>query len=209
MYLCLSSLQLYGTIISSWASNSKYALLGGLRAVSQTIAYELTFCLIIIILCFFCNSFSFVDVIENQRLYGWFIFPFFPLFFIFFITVLAETYRVPFDLPEAEGEIVAGVHVEYASLPFALFYLTEYSNLLFMSALIVCLFFGGSTITLGAIILDSILIFSLKILFFVYLFILLRASLPRYKYDKLLDLGWRILLPLSTGLFFFYLFFLL
>lgn len=196
-------LSIYGIISAGWSSNSKYALLGCLRATSQMIAYEVSFGLSILSLCCFSKTLNVCDLIHFQNEYVWFFFPCFPCFFIFFTSVLAETYRVPFDLPEAEGEIVAGIHVEYSALLFAFFYLAEYSNLIFMSALLSLCFFGGYSpfIFFKK---NNFIFFIIKIIFFIYLFLALRACLPRFRYDQLLDIGWRILFPLSFCLFIFY-----
>ena len=192
----VSSLGVYGIIISGWSSNSKYAFLGALRSTSQMISYELSlgFCLITIALC--TGSFSFYSIINAQKNL-WFCIPFLPLFLIFFISALAETNRHPFDLPEAEAELVSGYNVEYAGMGFALFSLAEYSNMLQMSALNSILFLGG---WLPISVLSFIPVniwFSLKICIFVLLFIIMRAALPRYRYDQLMNLGWKIFLPIT------------
>jgi len=140
--LAISSLGVYGIIFSGWSSNSKYAFLGGLRSAAQMISYEVTIGLVFISLIIMCDSFNLVDFVLSQE-YVWFIFPLFPLYFIFFISALAETNRAPFDLPEAEAELVAGYNVEYSSIAFALFFLGEYGNIIFMSTLIAIFFLGG------------------------------------------------------------------
>lgn len=208
----VSSLGVYGVLISGWASNSKYAFLGSLRSAAQMLSYEVSLGFIIIIFFLFTGSLDFISIVAVQESY-WFVFLFPALFAIFFTTALAETNRHPFDLPEAEAELVSGYNVEYSAMNFALFSLGEYSNMLVMSALNVLLFFGGwyppkflSTFIsnnfdffLGfwlELILNSFF-FSLKISFFVVLYIFMRAALPRYRYDQLMDLGWKVFLPIS------------
>jgi NADH-quinone oxidoreductase subunit H len=192
----ISSLGVYGIIISGWSSNSKYAFLGALRSTSQMISYELSlgFCLITIALC--TGSFSFYSVINAQQNL-WFCIPFLPLFLIFFVAALAETNRHPFDLPEAEAELVSGYNVEYAGMGFALFSLAEYSNMLQMSALNSILFLGGWLPLNSFFFVPTEIWFSLKICIFVLLFIIMRAALPRYRYDQLMNLGWKVFLPIT------------
>lgn len=198
LYLfAISSLGVYGIIMSGWSSNSKYAFLGALRSAAQMVSYEVSigFILITIVVC--CGSFNLQTIIESQK-NVWFVIPFFPLFLMFFISGLAETNRHPFDLPEAESELVSGYNVEYSAMGFALFSLGEYGNILLMSSINVILFFGGWLPPLQ--ILDFIpgsFWFGLKICFFVVLFIWIRAALPRYRYDQLMNLGWKGFLPLS------------
>lgn len=197
----ISSLSVYGIIISGWSSNSKYAFLGSLRAAAQMISYEVSIGLIIICILLCTGSLNLTDIVLAQEKV-WFIIPMFPLFLIFFISGLAETNRPPFDLPEAEGELVAGYNVEYSSMGFAMFFLGEYGNMILMSSLISILFLGGWIAPFG---IDSILPFPgylwfmLKVLVMVYLFILTRATYPRYRYDQLMQLGWKVFLPLSIG----------
>lgn len=192
----ISSLGVYGIIISGWSSNSKYAFLGALRSTSQMISYELSlgFCLITVALC--TGSFSFYSIIHAQQNL-WFCIPFLPLFLIFFIAALAETNRHPFDLPEAEAELVSGYNVEYAGMGFALFSLAEYSNMLQMSALNSILFLGGWLPIESLSFIPTEIWFSLKICIFVLLFIIMRAALPRYRYDQLMNLGWKVFLPVT------------
>jgi NADH-quinone oxidoreductase subunit H len=199
--LAISSLGIYGIIIAGWSSNSMYAMMGALRSTAQMISYELTigFSLLSIILC--VGSFNLIDIILTQQ-YIWFAIPFFPLFIIFFIAALAETNRHPFDLPEAEAELVSGYNVEYSAMGFALFFLGEYANMLLMSSLTVVLFLGGWFAPLNFLnFLPGSLWFGLKISIFVILFIGVRAILPRYRYDQLMQLGWKIFLPLTLSWF--------
>jgi NADH-quinone oxidoreductase subunit H len=198
LYLfAVSSLGVYGVILSGWSSNSKYAFLGALRSTAQMISYEVSigFILLTCILC--CGSLDLQVVIASQQEI-WFVFPFFPLFIIFFISALAETNRHPFDLPEAEAELVSGYNVEYSAMGFALFSLGEYANMLMMSSINTILFFGGwLSPSLYFYFLPGSFWFGVKISFFVILFIWMRAALPRYRYDQLMNLGWKIFLPIS------------
>jgi NADH-quinone oxidoreductase subunit H len=195
----ISSLGVYGIIMSGWSSNSKYAFLGSLRSTSQMISYEISLGFIIIIIVLCCESFNLNEIILCQKNI-WFFIPFFPLFLIFFISGLAETNRHPFDLPEAEAELVSGYNVEYSAMIFALFSLAEYSNMLTMSSLNVLLFFGGWLPPFSFLsFIPGAIWFSLKILIFVILYILARALLPRYRYDQLMFLGWKTFLPIVLG----------
>lgn len=200
LYLfAMSSLGVYGIIMSGWSSNSKYAFLGALRSTAQMVSYEVSigFIMITIVIC--CGSFNLQNIIEHQKNI-WFIIPFFPLFLMFFTSALAETNRHPFDLPEAEAELVSGYNVEYSAMGFALFSLGEYANMLMMSSINVVLFFGGWLPPfefLGFI--PGSFWFGVKICFFVILFIWMRAALPRYRYDQLMGLGWKVFLPISLS----------
>jgi NADH-quinone oxidoreductase subunit H len=194
--LAISSLGVYGIITSGWASNSKYAFLGSLRSTAQMISYEVSIGLIIISVLLCSGSLNLTQIVLSQQ-YIWYVIPLFPLFIIFFISILAETNRPPFDLPEAEAELVAGYNVEYSAMGFALFFLGEYANIILMSSICVILFFGGWLSPFS--ILNNIVSFVIKVLFFVFLFILVRASYPRYRYDQLMRLGWKIFLPVSLA----------
>ena len=197
--LAISSLGVYGLIMSGWSSNSKYAFLGGLRSTAQMVSYEVSLGFIITIIITCCGSFNLSLIIESQKNI-WFIIPFLPLFLMFFTSALAETNRHPFDLPEAEAELVSGYNVEYSAMGFALFSLGEYSNMLLMSALNSILFFGGWLAPLDILMfIPGSFWFSIKICFFVLLFIVMRAALPRYRYDQLMGLGWKVFLPLSLA----------
>ena len=183
--------------MSGWSSNSKYAFLGALRSAAQMVSYEVSigFTVATIVIC--CGSFNLQIIIESQKNI-WFIVPFFPLFLIFFTSALAETNRHPFDLPEAEAELVSGYNVEYSAMGFALFSLGEYANMLLMSSLNVILFFGGWLAPLSFLtFIPGFIWFSLKVCFFVILYVWIRAALPRYRYDQLMGLGWKIFLPAS------------
>jgi len=281
----ISSLSVYGIILAGWASNSKYAFFGSLRSAAQMISYEVSLSLILMPLVMFSGTFNINDILLTQSLTGWNLFTFFPLFLLFFITALAETNRSPFDLPEAESELVSGYNVEYSGFGFAFFFIAEYLNIIFMSCLISVLFLGGSLPPFGTLqickVLDEIELyplgdstsevfdffiinhehtiidcnnsilfllfklcsflygifsgsiffsekncyvnfieadfsifkfmfcsnfiwFILKIFFMLWLFIAVRAIVPRYRYDQLMNLGWKNFLPLSLLFFIFY-----
>lgn len=202
--LSLSGVSVYGVILSGWASNSRYSLLGGLRAVSQMISYEIVISLSILPIIMVTGTLNLTDIIYFQinNLYN--IIPFFPLSLMLFIAILAETNRAPFDLPEAEAEIVAGYNLEYSGILFAMFFLGEYGNMIIMSTLIVILFFGGWDIPFKELDSFSGIFFSLKVVMVAYLFVLVRALLPRYRFDQLMQLGWKSMLPLALGLFILY-----
>jgi len=193
----VSSLGVYGIIMSGWSSNSKYAFLGALRSAAQMVSYEVSIGFIIVTIVICCGSFNLQNIIESQR-NVWFIIPFFPLFLMFFVSALAETNRHPFDLPEAEAELVSGYNVEYSAMGFALFSLGEYANMLLMSSLNVILFFGGWLPPLNILnFIPGSFWFGIKICFFVILYVWMRAALPRYRYDQLMNIGWKIFLPIS------------
>jgi NADH-quinone oxidoreductase subunit H len=204
-FFAISSLSVYGVIIAGWSSNSKYAFLGSLRSAAQMISYEVSIGLIIINLLLFSGSLNLTQIILAQENI-WFIIPFFPIFLLFIISGLAETNRPPFDLPEAEAELVAGYIVEYAAVSFAFFFIGEYSNIILNSTFSAILFMGG-WLSFFNFDLDSLFsfFFILKILFMLFFFVLVRAALPRYRYDQLMQLGWKVFLPLSLSLIFFYL----
>jgi NADH-quinone oxidoreductase subunit H len=197
--LAISSLGVYGIIVSGWASNSRYAFLGALRSAAQMISYEVSFGLILInvLLCVGSLNFSAI-VIFQERV--WLIFPLIIPFGLFFISILAETNRAPFDLPEAEAELVSGYNVEYSSTGFAFFFIAEYNAMLLMSALSAILFLGGWNIfPIFSFGIGSVIAMALKMLLVLFLFIWVRATNPRYRYDQLMFLGWKVLLPQSLG----------
>ncbi len=196
--LSVSSLGIYGIIISGWASNSKYAFLGALRSSAQMVSYELSITFSILSVVTLAGSLNLNTIIYAQR-NTWFVLPLFIPFFIFFIAGLAETNRHPFDLPEAESELVSGYNVEYSAMTFALFSLAEYSNILMMCSLNTILFFGGWLAPFEFLDIIPGFWFSVKVCLFGVLFIYARAMLPRYRYDQLMSLGWKVLLPLSLG----------
>jgi len=194
LYLfAISSLGVYGVIIAGWASNSKYAFLGAMRSAAQMVSYEVSigFVLVSVLLC--VGSLNLNQVVLAQS-HVWFCFPLFPMFVVFLISMLAETNRAPFDLPEGESEIVAGFFVEYSAMAFALFYLGEYTNMIMMSALASILFLGGWQAPLGLVFIPGVI---LKICCIMFFFFWVRATFPRYRYDQLMRLGWKVFLPLS------------
>lgn len=198
--LAISSLSVYGIIIAGWSSNSKYPFLGALRSTAQMISYEVSIGFIITNICVLTGSFNLNDIIIAQR-HVWHIFSSFPIFILFYISMLAETNRHPFDLPEAEAELVSGYNVEYSSMSFALFFLAEYSNMLLMSAFSTIIFLGGWLSPL--IFLSGSFWFSLKMILGIIFFVITRAGLPRYRYDQLMDISWKCFLPFSLGYFVF------
>lgn len=192
--LALSSLGVYSVVLAGWSSNNKYALLGGMRAAAQMISYEVFMGLSLMGVVLLAGSFSLPTIVEAQRSI-WFVIPQFLGFVLFLIAGLAETRRTPFDLPEAESELVAGYHAEYSGMKFGMFFVGEYLGVTLISAMITVLFFGG---WLGPV-LPPIVWFLLKTLFFIALFILLRASLPRPRFDQLMSWGWKVMLPLALA----------
>jgi NADH-quinone oxidoreductase subunit H len=197
LYLfAISSLGVYGIIIAGWASNSKYAFLGAMRSAAQMVSYEVSmgFVLVSVLLC--VGSLNLTDVVRAQQ-HLWFCIPLFPMFVVFFISALAETNRSPFDLPEGESEIVAGFFVEYSSMSFALFFLGEYANMILMSAMTTILFLGGWYGPFGILPQLGVIWFVLKICLVLFFFLWVRATFPRYRYDQLMRLGWKVFLPLS------------
>nr|YP_010866770.1 NADH dehydrogenase subunit 1 [Sphagnum subsecundum]AND50535.1 NADH dehydrogenase subunit 1 [Sphagnum orientale]AND50989.1 NADH dehydrogenase subunit 1 [Sphagnum lenense]UQM88443.1 NADH dehydrogenase subunit 1 [Sphagnum subsecundum]UQM88523.1 NADH dehydrogenase subunit 1 [Sphagnum subsecundum]UQM88563.1 NADH dehydrogenase subunit 1 [Sphagnum subsecundum] len=202
LYLfAISSLGVYGIITAGWSSNSKYAFLGALRSAAQMVSYEVSIGLIIITVLICVGSCNFSEIVIAQKQI-WFGIPLFPVFIMFFISCLAETNRAPFDLPEAEAELVAGYNVEYSSMGFALSFLGEYANMILMSSLCTLLFLGGWLPILDIPIFQAIpgsIWFSIKVLFFLFVYIWVRAAFPRYRYDQLMRLGWKVFLPLSLA----------
>lgn len=191
-FLGNSSLGVYSVVLGGWASNNKYSLLGSMRASAQMLTYEVFMGLSLVGVVMMSDSFSLKQIVEAQK-DVWYVVPQFAAFAVFFIAALAETHRTPFDLPEAEGELVAGYHTEYSGMKFGMFFVGEYLAVFLNSALIVTLFFGG---WLGPAFLPPVFWFFLKTAFFICLFILIRASLPRPRYDQLMEVGWKILLPI-------------
>nr|UBY46077.1 Nad1 [Porphyridium aerugineum] len=199
--LAISSLAVYGIICAGWASNSKYAFLGTLRSTAQMISYEISIGLILSCVLVCVGSTNLIDIILYQNK-NWLIWPLFPLFFFFFISILAETNRAPFDLPEAEAELVAGYNTEYAAMGFALFFLGEYSNRILMCSFMVCLFLGGFLPLWNLYLFNLIPLsswFAIKTMFLLFCFVWIRAAFPRKRYDQLRHLGWKCLLPLTLS----------
>ena len=207
LYLfAISSLGVYGIILAGWASNSKYAFFGSLRSAAQMISYEVSIGIIIISVILCSGSLNLTDIVLAQQDI-WYFIPLFPLFILFIISSIAETNRAPFDLPEAEAELVSGYNVEYSSVGFAFFFIGEYANIILMSAMSVILFLGGWLPIINILpftLISGYIWFSIKTIFMVFLFILVRAAFPRYRYDQLMYLGWKVFLPLSLGFLFFY-----
>jgi NADH-quinone oxidoreductase subunit H len=209
--LAFGSLGVYGIVLAGWSSNNKYSLLGGLRASAQMISYEIALGMSTVAVLLLVGNVTLTDVIATQSVsvFTWNIFPLSLAFFIFIVAAFAETNRLPFDLPEAEGELIAGYHTEYSAMKFSMFYIAEYSNMVTASALMTTLFFGGwdipfttwdntppwtplkTVLTLGS--------FALKTSFFLFLFIWVRWTLPRFRYDQLMALGWKVMLPLALA----------
>ena len=200
MYIfAISSLGIYGIIVAGWSSNSRYAFLGSLRSAAQMISYEVSIGLIIISVLLSSGSLNLTDIVLSQQ-NMWYVIPHFPMFVIFFISTLAETNRAPFDLPEAESELVAGYNVEYSSMSFGLFFLGEYGNMILMSSMSTILFLGGWLPPFESQYFDLIpgyLWFLMKVVSLLFIFLWVRATLPRYRYDQLMTLGWKLFLPLS------------
>jgi NADH-quinone oxidoreductase subunit H len=197
----ISSLAVYSIIMSGWSSNSRYAFLGTLRSSAQMVSYEVSIGLIIINVLICCNSLNLTNIVYAQKSIL-FIFPLFPLFLLFYISALAETNRPPFDLPEAEAELVAGYFVEYSAMTFAQFFLGENINIIFMCCFMTVLFLGGWLPILNLNILyliPGIIWFIIKVLIFLFSFVWVRVTFPRYRYDQLMRLGWKIFLPLSLA----------
>lgn len=201
LYLfAISSLGVYGVIMAGWASNSKYPFLGALRSAAQMVSYEVSMGFVIITVVLFAGSLNLTDIVEAQR-DGWFVFSLLlPMFVVFFISILAETNRSPFDLSEGESELVAGFFVEYSAMSFALFFLGEYANMILMSAVTALLFLGGWLPPIDIAPFNWIpgpVWFAAKIALVLFCFLWVRATFPRFRYDQLMRLGWKVFLPLS------------
>jgi len=207
--LAISSLGVYGFVLAGWSANNKYALLGGLRGSAQLISYEIAMGLSAVAVLVFAGDITLGEIVSRQQQSVWFVLPLFLAFFIFLVAAFAETNRLPFDLPEAESELVAGYHTEYSAMKFAMFYLAEYSNMVTASSLLVCLFFGGWDIpfthwdntppwTVWKT-LATFAAFWAKTLFFLLFYVWVRWTLPRFRFDQLMDLGWKVLLPTALG----------
>jgi NADH-quinone oxidoreductase subunit H len=205
--LAISSLGVYGIVLAGWSSNNKYALLGGLRSSAQMVSYEIAMGMSTIPVLLLAGNVALDDIVAQQAALGWNVLALTLSFFIFMVALFAETNRLPFDLPEAESELITGYHTEYSAMKFSFFFIAEYANMVTGSALMATLFFGGWDIPLtawdntaphtGIKTALTALVLLFKILFFVFLFIWVRWTLPRFRYDQLMALGWKILLPLS------------
>ena len=197
--IAISSLSVYGVLMAGWASNSRYAFLGALRSAAQMVSYEVSMGFVIVTVLVCVGSLNLTTIVNAQKNI-WFFIPLFPMFVIFFVSTLAETNRHPFDLPEDDASLVAGYFVEYSSMPFALFFLGEYAAMILMSAMATILFFGGWLPPLDVSPLNlvpGIIWFLMKIAFLLFCFLWVRATLPRYRYDQLMRLGWKVFLPFS------------
>jgi NADH-quinone oxidoreductase subunit H len=206
--LAISSLGVYGIALAGWASNSKYALLGGLRAAAQMVSYEVAMGMSLIPVLLMSGNVSLAEIVSRQQAGGpitWYVIPLFLSFFIFLVSGFAETNRLPFDLPEAESELIAGYHTEYSAMKFSFFFIAEYANVVTVCAMVTTLFFGGWDIPFtdwdrsGGLLptLATWLVFFLKVLFWVFVVMWIRWTLPRFRYDQLMALGWKVLMPLA------------
>jgi NADH-quinone oxidoreductase subunit H len=197
--LAMTSVAVYGVIIAGWASNSKYAFLGSLRSAAQIVSYEIAmgFALVGVLMC--ANSLNLGKIVMGQTggILHWYFIPLFPLFIVYFISAVAETNRAPFDVAEGESEIVAGFHVEYSGMAFALFFLAEYANMWLVCALAAIMFLGGWLSPLPSILPDGIFWFFAKLGFLAFFFLWFRATFPRYRYDQIMRLGWKVFIPIT------------
>lgn len=203
----MSSLGVYGVLVAGWASNSKYAMFGALRSTAQTVSYEIAMGFALVGVLLAANSMNLTDIVNTQKggIHHWWFIPLLPLFIVFWIAGIAETNRAPFDLAEGESEIVAGFHVEYSGIGFALFFLSEYASMILISALISLLFLGGWLSPFEGIpFLEDLFFFVpgfawllIKISFFLFVYLWVRATFPRYRYDQLMRLGWKVLIPVT------------
>jgi len=201
----ISSLGVYGIITAGWSSNSKYAFLGALRSAAQMVSYEVSIGLIIMCVLLCAGSLNLTEIVKAQKEI-WYCIPLFPLFLMFFVSALAETNRAPFDLPEAEAELVSGYNTEYAAMGFALFFLGEYANMILMCSMVNIFFLGGWLPLIDIAPLNwipGVIWFGLKTTFLLFVFVWVRAAFPRYRYDQLMRLGWKVFLPFSLGWFLF------
>jgi NADH-quinone oxidoreductase subunit H len=205
--LAISSLGVYGIVLAGWSSNNKYALLGGLRSSAQMVSYEISMGMSTVAVLLLAGNVALNSIVQQQAVMGWNVFLLSVAFFIFLVAAFAETNRLPFDLPEAESELITGYHTEYSAMKFSMFFIAEYANMVTASALIVTLFFGGWDIpftqwdnTAPWSILKTLLTvvaFALKTMFFIFFYIWIRWTLPRFRYDQLMSLGWKFMLPLA------------
>jgi len=196
----ISSLEVYGVIMGGWASNSKYPFLASLRSAAQMVSYEVSIGFVIVTVILLAGTMNLVEIVEMQAggFWNWYFLPLFPMFVVFFISALAETNRPPFDLPEAESELVAGYQIEYSSTPYLLFMIGEYTAITLMCALLTTLFCGGWHAPIPALdFIPGVFWFLIKLVFFFFMFAMAKAIVPRYRYDQLMRLGWKVFLPLS------------
>jgi len=197
--LAMTSIGVYGVIIAGWASNSKYALLGAMRSAAQIVAYEIAMGFALVGVLMGSNSLNLGDIVNSQQggIYSWYMVPLFPLFLVYFIAGVAETNRAPFDVAEGESEIVAGFHVEYSGMTFAVFFLAEYANMILIALLTSLMFMGGWLSPVPDLLGDGVIWLLLKTGFFMLLFLWFRATFPRYRYDQIMRLGWKVLIPVT------------
>ena len=197
--LAMTSVGVYGVIIAGWASNSKYALLGAMRSAAQIVAYEIAMGFALVGVLMAGGSLNLGDIVDSQAggFYHWFVIPLLPLFMVYLISGVAETNRAPFDVAEGESEIVAGFHVEYSGMTFAVFFLAEYANMILIAMLSSLMFFGGWLSPVPDLIPDSIGWLFLKTGVFMWMFLWFRATFPRYRYDQIMRLGWKVLIPVT------------
>lgn len=199
-FYAISSLAIYGIILSGWASNTKYPFMGSIRSAAQMVSYELSIGSIFAVIFLCTGSLNFTKIVLAQK-YIWFCIPLFPLLVIALIALLAECNRHPFDLPEAEGELVSGFNTEYSAMGFALFFIGEYGNIIVMSTLIVILFFGGWLPLFNLTFIPGVIWLAIKVCFFVMFYVVVRGAYVRFRYDQLMRIGWKSLLPLCFGWF--------
>jgi len=197
--LAMTSVGVYGVIIAGWASNSKYALLGAMRSAAQIVAYEIAMGFALVGVLMAAGSLNLGDIVAKQAggWSNWFVFPLLPLFMVYLISGVAETNRAPFDVAEGESEIVAGFHVEYSGMTFAVFFLAEYANMILIAMLASLMFLGGWLSPVPEIMEDGIVWLFLKTALFMFLYLWIRATFPRYRYDQIMRLGWKVLLPVT------------
>ena len=198
--LAITSMGVYGVIVAGWASNSKYAFLGAMRSAAQIVAYEIAMGFALVCVLMMSGSLNLSVIVDAQRtqlgILGWNLIPLFPMFMVFFISAVAETNRAPFDVAEGESEIVAGFHVEYSGTAFAVFFLAEYANMILVSALAALMFLGGWLSPFPGVP-DGFIWFAAKTAFLLFCFLWMRATFPRYRYDQIMRLGWKVFIPLT------------
>ena len=196
--MAITSMGVYGVIIAGWASNSKYAFLGAMRSAAQIVSYEIAMGFALVGVLMASQSLNLVDIVQGQSggLHQWYIWPLFPLFVVYLIAGVAETNRAPFDVSEGESEIVAGFHVEYSGMAFAVFFLAEYANMILIAALTTLMFLGG-WLSPVSFLPDGFIWWALKVMFVLFLFLWFRATFPRYRYDQIMRLGWKIFIPVT------------
>ncbi|MDP2265921.1 MAG: NADH-quinone oxidoreductase subunit NuoH [Thiobacillus sp.] len=196
--MAITSMGVYGVIIAGWASNSKYAFLGAMRSAAQIVSYEIAMGFALVGVLMASQSLNLVDIVQGQAggAHQWYIWPLFPLFIVYLIAGVAETNRAPFDVSEGESEIVAGFHVEYSGMAFAVFFLAEYANMILIAALTTLMFLGG-WLSPVSFLPDGFIWWALKVMFVLFLFLWFRATFPRYRYDQIMRLGWKVFIPIT------------